>query len=468
MRTLKKRLVVVVMSLVLFITGIFAVGGIDRKKAEALSPNYTGGDTVYYFSDSTPILDEDQVRSIAGNLNVVYDIQLLISPQRLAYLVYTGYFWGFDYSNTVVIVEIKAMKPDPNTLRDLFECLQVQNCKVLFVSAFEYDDDWIFMDNVNEYLPCNVDKYGLFLDYSIIDMARQNVGYSLSAFKDWSLLWYNNDWGDIWADTCILLDGRFIGISNYSINTNYDAKYVLAYSTFLQRMILDMRYGTFNDERADFEFNMYRKLWQYYIDNYLEARGYDPDYSDVEIGRLIEIWAENGFDYEDFFYDNGEEYQEYYRDVIWNYFAEGEDEDVEGIFKTFVNRKIHILIHFPNSNVYWDIAYVKDDTEEFFHEFTNVEELYGELEVERLYAMGIWYLDANFYNFLLAAQEYLKNDEIRTISIYIWEVDPIEWGDGLEIITCEDLLSDYDVSEEYEEENLIDDLLGLIIQLIYG
>ena len=40
MKILKKRLMVVVMSLALFLTGIFAVGGIDSKKADAFSPNY--------------------------------------------------------------------------------------------------------------------------------------------------------------------------------------------------------------------------------------------------------------------------------------------------------------------------------------------------------------------------------------------------------------------------------------------
>ena len=42
MKILKKRLMVVVMSLALFLTGIFAVGGIDSKKADAFSPNYNG------------------------------------------------------------------------------------------------------------------------------------------------------------------------------------------------------------------------------------------------------------------------------------------------------------------------------------------------------------------------------------------------------------------------------------------
>lgn len=255
MKTLKKRLAIV-LSLILFMTGIFAMGGIAAsKKADALSPNYYGGDTVYYFSDSTPILNDNEVRSVAGNMDVVYDIQSLISSQRLAYLVYTGYFWGFDdSSNTVVIVEIKAMKPDSHTLRDLFACLQYQNCKVIFISAYE--------------------------EYS-------------------------------------------------------------------------------------------------------------------------------GFNYEDFFFNYGEEYQEYYRDVVWNYFAEGGDEGFEGIFNVFFERNTHILVHIPYSDLFWDITNSAENTEDFIYEFTDVETLYEYFGEVRLYAMGIWILDGSFYDFLLNAQQYL-------------------------------------------------------------
>lgn len=467
MKTLKKRLVVVLMSLVLFVAGIFAMGGFDSKKAKALSPNYYGGDTVYYFSDSTPTLNDNEVRSVAGNMDVVYDIQPLISSQRLAYLVYTGYFWGFDdYSNTVVIVEIKAMKPDSYTLRDLFACLQYQNCKVIFISAYEeyeYDDPGLFMEFVNEFMPCNKDKYGRFLDYSIIDMARQNVGYSFADFSDWAEIWYNNDWSDIWTDTYILLDGRFIGI--YESYINYDAKSSLAYSTFLQRMILDMRYGPFDDERTDFEFNMYRKLWQFYADNYLAEWGYYSDYSEIDIWQLMEIWRESGFNYEDFFYNNREEYQEYYRDVVWNYFVEGGDEGFEGIFNVFSERKIHILVHLPYSNLYWDIAYGEDSTGKFTYEFNDIKELFGFFGGEvRLYAMGIWILDGDFYNFLYDAQNIFK----IKLPVYIWEIDPIIWGDGLEIITSDNLFSDYDLSDEYDEEYLKDTLLDLLFEAIYS
>ena len=468
MKTLKKRLAIV-LSLILFMTGIFAMGGIAAsKKADALSPNYYGGDTVYYFSDSTPILNDNEVRSVAGNMDVVYDIQSLISSQRLAYLVYTGYFWGFDdSSNTVVIVEIKAMKPDSYTLRDLFACLQYQNCKVIFISAYEeyeYDDPGLFMEFVNWFMPCNKDKFGRFLDYSIIDMARQNVGYSFGDFGDWAEIWYNNDWSDIWAETCILLDGRFIGI--YDSYINYDAKSSLAYSTFLQRMILDMRYGPFEDERADFEFNMYRKLWQFYADYYLAEWGYNSDYSEIDIWQLMEIWRDSGFNYEDFFLNYGEEYQEYYRDVVWNYFAEGGDEGFEGIFNVFFERNTHILVHIPYSDLFWDITNSAENTEDFIYEFTDVETLYEYFGEVRLYAMGIWILDGSFYDFLLNAQQYLSNYGSK-LPIYIWERDPIIWGGDLEIITSDNLFSDYDLSDEYDEEYLKDTLLGLLIEAIY-
>ncbi len=463
MKILKKRLIVVVMSLVLFVTGIFTIGGIESKKADALSPDYNERDTVYYFSDSSPILD---LGKSFGNMDVIYDIQPLISSQRLAYLVYTGYFWGFDDSaNTVVIVEIKTMMPDPYTLRDLFTCLQRQNCKVLFVSAYEESEyaDSSFMGYVNEFMHCNKDKYARFLDYSIIDMARQNVGYTFEDFSDWPEIWDSYSWQETWADTCILLDGRLIGI-NDAFN-NYSAKDVLAYSTFFQRMVLDMRYGLYDDDKADFEFNIYRDLWQFYTENYLDQWGYDLDYSKVNIEQLMGIWQENGFRYEDFFSYCGEEYREYYQEVIWNHFTG--DGESDGIFNSFIERNTHILVHLPYSNLYWDIIHGKDSTGESTYAFNNVTELFETFENEeiRLYAMGIWLLDDDFYDFLLNAQVYLKKDE-KKLPVYIWVRDPIFWEDGLEIITSDQLFSDYGLSDEYDEEYLKDTLLGLLIELI--
>lgn len=68
MKILKKRLMVVVMSLALFLTGIFAVGGIDSKKADAFSPNYNGDPyTIYYFTDYYPTVTYDELVNEFGS-----------------------------------------------------------------------------------------------------------------------------------------------------------------------------------------------------------------------------------------------------------------------------------------------------------------------------------------------------------------------------------------------------------------
>ncbi len=471
MKKLNKSLVAILLLFILFMTEIFAVGGIEPQKAEAHSSDYSEEDIVYYFSDSTPMLDG----YYPSNINIIVDTKPLISSQSLLFLIKTGYFWRFvDASNAVAIIEFKATKIDPYILRDLFLCLQNQNCKVIFVSAYEYDESetQTFMEFVNGFMRCNKDKYGRFLDQSIIDMARRNLGYSLNGFSDWAEIWYNNDWGNIWANTCILLDGRFIDVVNKPTSVLYDTKHTLAYSTFLQRMILDIRYGPTEDDRSYFEFCMYHKIWQFYSDNYLAVRGVYSDYEVIGIEELIEIWDQDEFKYEDFVSEYGVEYQEYYQDVVWDYFAKGGDE-FEGIFNEFSIGKFHILVHIPDSNLFWNIIDSEDiiDSEPIgntcIYEFTNENKLFEIFENVQLYAMCIWSADSQFYHFLTVAQQNLENNN-QVLPVYLWIVDPIRWGDGLKVVTLDTLFSDYGITDEYDERNLIDSLLSLLFDMLRG
>ncbi len=155
MKILKKRLMVVVMSLALFLTGIFAVGGIDSKKADAFSPNYNGDPyTIYYFTDYYPTVTYDELVNEFGSYNVVYDRQF-ITESEFTEMVYNGYFEGFDFGTCVVIIDIKTFMPDSYVLYDLFFDLQQnQGCITAFVSIYsdsEYYDS-AFLEYVNVFV----------------------------------------------------------------------------------------------------------------------------------------------------------------------------------------------------------------------------------------------------------------------------------------------------------------------------
>lgn len=155
MKILKKKLLIVIISLVLLLTGVFVTGGIDNKKADALSLNYTGEpNTIYYFTDYYPTVTYDELVSEFGSYNVVYDRQT-ITELEFTDMVYNGYFYGFDYGTCVVIIDIKTFMPEPQVLYDLFFDLQEnQGCITAFVSIYndgEYGDN-AFLEYINVFV----------------------------------------------------------------------------------------------------------------------------------------------------------------------------------------------------------------------------------------------------------------------------------------------------------------------------
>lgn len=460
MKKLKSRVIVVVMALVLLVTGVFALGGLKSTKAEALTQSQAG----YYFCDSVPIMDEETLRIEYKMNNIDYDIQPLISSQKLAYLVYTGYFWGLEDKYSLVIVDIKAMKPDAQTLRDLFICLKYQNCNVIFVSAYEeyeYGDATLFMEYVDDFMPCDLDRYGNFVDYSVLDMACWNLGYSYTDIKNGTVSIDYSNLDGTWAGTCILIDGRFIGVFDPLLQ-KYNAKNILAYSTFLQRLILDIRYGFESEERADFEFEMYRELWQFYYFNFIVPWDDRIEYGNIDM--LMDFWQNSGYRYEDFL-NHYEEYEEYYLDVIWDCFAEGIDGKFEGIFKLFKDN-IRILVHFPDSDNFWDIINSDENTEKKLYEFTDIEGWYEGVENKRLYAMVICPLNSKFYDILYGSQ--IKSKERIVRAVYIWSDESIEWdGRGLLVVDLDLLYEMHGYDYKYKDyTELQNKLLEMIKNLL--
>ena len=82
------------------LTGFGSAGG-ATKKVNALSADYPKTNTpmtnIYYFSDSAPAFGE--IFDSYIGLNVTYDIQYLLTPQELTYMLYSGYFWGFNQNS---------------------------------------------------------------------------------------------------------------------------------------------------------------------------------------------------------------------------------------------------------------------------------------------------------------------------------------------------------------------------------
>ena len=179
MKILKNRLVFVIMSLVLFVTGIFSMGGIDTKKANALSSEYNGEpNTIYYFTDYYPTLTYNDLTSEFPNYNVVYDRQF-IGESQFTNMVNNGYFSGFDYGTCVVIIDIKLFKPNPYVLYNLFSNLQQQQgCITAFVSAYAESayNDISFLNHVNVFVR-DEDFIGLrnFFAYAFEDLDSGNV-----------------------------------------------------------------------------------------------------------------------------------------------------------------------------------------------------------------------------------------------------------------------------------------------------
>lgn len=185
----KKSLFAVVMAVVMLFTGLASLGGADYKKASAAHPNYSGQD-VYYFTDSYPILDEDEFCDYYGNNSICYDKMYFIGESTLEALWSSGYF--YDIQNCTVIFQIRYTPMDPYVLRVWFEYLQNNGCTVIFLSGYNdyYYSNTEFMDFCT-FIKCNKNlrKFYNYIANAVADMA------------------FNRQLTE--GNACILLDGRF-------------------------------------------------------------------------------------------------------------------------------------------------------------------------------------------------------------------------------------------------------------------
>ncbi len=445
----KKRVTSLFMALILLITGFVSVRSLSDSKTYAVPIEYNN---VYYFSDSTPAFSE-LADSLAGN--VTYDQKYLASPQALAYLLYSGYFWGFncgmndipiDYN--LAIIELKTIKPDAKTLENLFTVLRRQDCKVMFISP--YIDEYGSLGDI-ETIKCNMDPYTAYLYYCVKSMMPE------SYFQ---------------GATTLLIDGRFFGI--YGPMTDYDLPARCLEYAALERMLLYISQWCDSDKEMEFEKEIYKELWQYFYDNKMHEFGYNLTYfdnKDTDIEQYITMW--NSFCEQDsnfwrnFHYNNSEEITKCYNEAGELYFA-----NLIGN----LDSSITILAHVSGTRYLNIIDSVMDPiSAPYEYTFTSYTEIFLDDEnksrVDYFYSMGIWYLDGYFYEMLKDIEKAnldAKQGPVGTVygavwhPVYIWPVDEITWSDnGLKIATAEMLMESFGITP-IKEADLKDEFYELL------
>jgi hypothetical protein len=468
----------------MLLASITWLGSVSTKKADAAiqndaviqrddaveESNFSGA--IYYFSDSEPAFSDE----IKGY--VYYDIHPLITQQELAFLIYSGYFWGLGNGNTEltsVIIEIKTMQPDQFLMEQLFHCLGEQGLKVVFICPYIFDMGYTQGDGEDTFtaLPCNFDDYALFFDHNIECMNDASLGNTL-------------------YPSTIFIDGRFFGLD--SIQEEYNLLNYWASST-VRRILYDIVCNAIDDgsEKPIPDGNIFEKLWTYYCksDFIDSATGgctlkYFDDFPDID--DYIEMWKAieesvgyygNGYGYSGSAYGQLESFKEemtnafktavgeYYKEFLLNY------SPVEDA------KKIHILAH-VDGNEYIDlIKYIDlNDLEEdpltgelnlnnFFkadvYNFSTLDEFFDIAEMnlfnlKNIYAIGIYELKADFYKFLHSFQNYRQNSGLE-LPVFLW--GEIPWGegsgeyDGLEIIASASIVDYYyDDIPHYDETKL--------------
>lgn len=440
MQKTKNFFVSVVMAVMMLFSSVVSFGGINKKEANALSPDYpenAGISTVYYFSDSTPAF-QNIVQGYIG-LNVFVDVQPLLTPQELAYMLYSGYFWGFDQTVTnIVIIELKTMMPDPEVLMNLFECLDMQGCKVMFISPYQPDftDYYEFVDSS---MACNHDKYSRYLKNSIRSML--------------------DEYGTLRYGTTILLDGRFIGI-NGVLGTN-DLTELCASSATLRRLLHYLYYNADTGAEADFEEYLYRGMWQSYK-QFMYGLGFDIDLdyfgSDKGISDYFDVWQ--SIDYEnrktqinDFRHNDGEEYLEAYAQQAEIYYS-NIAADLRGNFD------LHIAAHI-SGNSYVDIMNMTSSSNVYtFNTYADVLSAFPLDAPHYIYSMGIWPLNSAFFNLLYNIQKMMPNEAAYSNverRPYIWSETPIPSGGNFEITTEDQLQTLYGDTLPEHDQSLLEE-----------
>ncbi len=441
MKTTTKKLTAILLCLLLFLTGFMALFAVRPQKAEAFAENISFAHYIYYFSDSDPCFKKTLENKEMDR--VVYDVHTLSSSQEFKFMLYSGYFWKFqDQDDVTVIVEIKTVELDENIWRDLRICLEEQGCKYMFIYP-EY--------NENTHMTCSLDGYNKFLKSPFVDENSNTI-------KDY---------------TAVLIDGRMVGIGdNELIPFNLDVPVLLRNPTL--RKLLYYCNGMEESEIEIFEEELYSRLWGYYVDSYSSKWGFSDEFQNMAIEYIITGWKDNYYCSNITFWNGGydqetgltllETYREFEKETIAQYFEETN-------FLGELQSKTRLIAHIENDE-YVDLCEMREYTLSNYGDLFDFLEFgispYAEVMPDdgdyynkqthapiTVCGMAFWKMKDAFYDFLYDAQSNAMSKpngfdwNIDELPVYLWIIDPIQWGDGLHVETGEGK-----IEPTYEEEQL--------------
>lgn len=446
---------------VLFAFTCLFSNGIGITKTNALSstlfPNGKAEHTtVYYFSDSEPSFLEKL--DDMGYQDPVIDVYNLLNEQELRYLIFSGYFWGFQSSenadentfNHIAVIEIKTFKPSVATITNLVNCLTYQHVSVIFVSPF-YED---YSDISGCFsTPCNFDRYTAHLRNSIRYMDYLDA---------------SNDGSD---STSVLLSNDFI---NELILTSsvFDIENIILSSPVLRRMLCYYYYGIDLDNGIKYEKEVYSGRWAELFElNLMQNRFsltnynfFDNDeYIIEDISSFVDLWeymvSVDRNNTELFCNaDDGSYYNDSYKSSMYNYYQKIciSGFDVEpGAGETLlplVARNFFVYVQITGY-YFIDLTVMEVRTLDGVKMHTITYDTTAACGPRnRLYAWGTWQLNTDFYTILNDHRvdpnaEYINttpigcNGDVISFQTFIFEEDPIEFTEnGLPIITDSGLI----------------------------
>lgn len=512
--TLKKRFTAIAVALLLVIASIVTVNGFRVGKPAALSAGYCNdGQTtdVYYFSDSAPIFVEGVPEHILDK--TFYDIHRGLSVAEFEFLVYGGYFMGFDdyYPRAVVVIQLATIKPSEQTLNDLFYCLHYQNCLVMFLSPFR--NEYVNL-NCDKSIPCPLDDYDLFLRLSvrsmyygneiIIDPNSHNApGDNPDDPGTGSTPEIGSDpIPDIIHDKCpdgkaipdntvLFLDGRLLGI--FDDCDNLDIRNAYMYSRSFRRLLAYMRYGYDKYDYNPCEELIYDYLWDAYTDLAV-FREYEITLNKWDINSTISAWEKLNscgaadrwndfwFAYNSFYYDD--RYDEVYSEFYDSYmYIIGECYYSEYV-SYFIPKNMHIYAH-AYEYTYFS-AFELDDNGSgasfgcVRYDFIDCTDFLSKVArpIDYIYAIGIYPLKQEYYDFLYNFQKYVANNRVNLgldqvfsngVTVFLWSEVSFPEGpegpygpDGLVVVTLQGL------KEFYGYDELIYDYYYWLDQFLKG
>lgn len=429
MKTSTGKIICLVLILAILMTcSVLLLQNVDKTYAlDERYPAPIGGDNVYYFSDSTP--SRKTVMDSLG-IYVFYDVHSYISPQEFAFLVYSGYFWGFDntdYYTTVAIIEIKTFMPDESVLVALFQCLQAQNVRVMFINPHidEYSLDVQAMS-------CSLDMYDLFLKSSFESMMGE---------------------GDSIQDgTTLLIDGRFIGF--YPQTDDYGLESACFNSRVLRRI---MYYLSSEFDASFFELGLYEEIWEYYSNTFYEEAGIEDLNFGATMDEYLEAWRKIEDKQISVSDEAMEEYMYNFKRVVGKYYRVLAD-----ILK---EKNIHILVY-VDGNKYIELfgspdeefnygeyaEYVFDDYGDVFDAFPDTQFI-AAMMIDPCYTDFYDLLYNIYFNLPQIREQY--NLKIEELFVFVWFEGEINLGSGglpVKIAVNSKSLTDEDAEEMLDEE----------------